>query len=210
MIEKVINCNIKREEGHLYHIDEKGKVIDINKSKRTASVILLTGLKKNKKMYYFLDQKGEVSKISKNEIDSHPEIKEEIRQVLIFYGEPHSYNEDGSNEVGEREMLEEEEREKLNEERRKLNEKQVKSEIRKKLLEKEFKDLPKGSDRERIPEDVRITVWRRDNGKCVKCSSRKNLEYDHIIPISKGGSNTVRNIELLCEKCNREKRDNIQ
>jgi hypothetical protein len=64
--------------------------------------------------------------------------------------------------------------------------------------------------REIIPEEVRIAVWRRDEGKCVKCSSRENLEYDHIIPVSKGGSNTVRNIELLCEKCNREKRDNIQ
>lgn len=56
--------------------------------------------------------------------------------------------------------------------------------------------------RERIPEAVRVAVWRRDQGKCVRCSSRKNLEYDHIIPIGKGGSNAVRNVELLCEECN--------
>jgi Holliday junction DNA helicase RuvB subunit len=61
-----------------------------------------------------------------------------------------------------------------------------------------------------IPSDVRREVWRRDGGKCVKCGSRKNLEYDHIVPVSKGGSNTARNIELLCEKHNREKRDSIQ
>lgn len=61
-----------------------------------------------------------------------------------------------------------------------------------------------------IPEEVRIDVWRRDKGKCVKCGSRDRLEYDHIIPVSKGGSNTARNIELLCERCNREKQDNIQ
>ena len=61
-----------------------------------------------------------------------------------------------------------------------------------------------------IPEEVRYKVWRRDEGKCVKCGSRDKLEYDHIIPISKGGSNTARNIELLCENCNREKRDHIQ
>ena len=61
-----------------------------------------------------------------------------------------------------------------------------------------------------IPSDVRREVWRRDEGKCVKCGSRENLEYDHIIPVSKGGSNTARNIELLCEKHNREKRDSIQ
>lgn len=64
--------------------------------------------------------------------------------------------------------------------------------------------------RPRIPERVRIEVWRRDDGKCVTCGSREKLEYDHIIPISKGGSNTTRNIELLCEKCNRSKSDKIQ
>lgn len=63
--------------------------------------------------------------------------------------------------------------------------------------------------RERIPDDVKIAVWRRDNGCCVRCGGRENLEYDHIIPISKGGSNTLRNIELLCEKCNRTKSDKI-
>jgi len=60
-----------------------------------------------------------------------------------------------------------------------------------------------------IPEEVKIAVWRRDNGRCVKCGSQENLEYDHIIPFSKGGSNTARNIQLLCEKCNRQKRDNL-
>lgn len=70
--------------------------------------------------------------------------------------------------------------------------------------------MEKAPKRETIPEEVRIAVWRRDEGKCSKCGSRKNLEYDHIIPISKGGSNTVRNIELLCEECNRRKKDNIQ
>ena len=64
--------------------------------------------------------------------------------------------------------------------------------------------------RERIPEEVRIAVWRRDEGKCVRCGSREKLEYDHIIPVSKGGNNTIRNIELLCESCNRKKHDKIE
>jgi hypothetical protein len=62
-----------------------------------------------------------------------------------------------------------------------------------------------GLPRERIPESVRIEVWRRDGGICARCGSRDSLEYDHIVPVSKGGSNTSRNIELLCEKCNRSK-----
>ena len=60
-------------------------------------------------------------------------------------------------------------------------------------------------DRHHIPSSVKDKVWNRDGGKCVKCGSQKNLEFDHIIPISKGGSNTARNIQLLCEKCNRSK-----
>lgn len=63
--------------------------------------------------------------------------------------------------------------------------------------------------REPIPQHVQDAVWRRDGGKCVKCGSQENLEFDHIIPLSKGGSNTVRNIQLLCQKCNREKSNKI-
>jgi len=52
-----------------------------------------------------------------------------------------------------------------------------------------------GYKRPSIPEKTRIEVWRRDEGKCVQCGSKEKLEYDHIIPISKGGSNTARNIQ---------------
>jgi hypothetical protein len=64
-------------------------------------------------------------------------------------------------------------------------------------------------ERPRIPESVRIEVWRRDGGKCARCGGREKLEYDHIVPISRGGSNSARNIELLCEKCNRSKSNNV-
>jgi hypothetical protein len=59
--------------------------------------------------------------------------------------------------------------------------------------------------REPIPERVRHEVWRRDQGRCVDCGSRERLEYDHIIAVVRGGSNTARNIELRCERCNRRK-----
>ena len=58
-------------------------------------------------------------------------------------------------------------------------------------------------NRRPIPQDVQILVWNRDGGKCVKCGSTERLEFDHIIPISRGGSTTTRNLQLLCEKCNR-------
>jgi 5-methylcytosine-specific restriction endonuclease McrA len=61
------------------------------------------------------------------------------------------------------------------------------------------------AQRERIPDSVRLFVWQRDQGKCVKCGSAVKLEFDHIIPVIKGGSNTERNVQLLCEQCNRSK-----
>jgi hypothetical protein len=63
--------------------------------------------------------------------------------------------------------------------------------------------------RELIPEAVRLYVWRRDGGKCIKCGSIEKLEYDHIIPVAKGGSSTERNVQLLCEMCNRAKGANL-
>jgi 5-methylcytosine-specific restriction endonuclease McrA len=71
------------------------------------------------------------------------------------------------------------------------------------------KATPKTTGREPIPQDVIDAVWNRDGGQCVKCNSNQDLEYDHIIPLSKGGSNRYRNLQLLCVKCNRSKSDNI-
>ncbi|MDG1271001.1 MAG: HNH endonuclease signature motif containing protein [Flavobacteriaceae bacterium] len=61
----------------------------------------------------------------------------------------------------------------------------------------------------RILQEVKDQVWNRDGGKCVECGSNENLEFDHIIPFSKGGANTYRNIQLLCEHCNRSKSNSI-
>jgi stress response protein SCP2/uncharacterized tellurite resistance protein B-like protein len=56
-----------------------------------------------------------------------------------------------------------------------------------------------------IPQDVKTAVWQRDGGRCAQCKADTYLEFDHIIPHSKGGANTVNNIQLLCRKCNLDK-----
>lgn len=57
-----------------------------------------------------------------------------------------------------------------------------------------------------IPQWVKIAVATRDGGKCRRCGSAYDLQYDHIIPYSRGGSSTdVNNIQLLCGRCNRLK-----
>jgi 5-methylcytosine-specific restriction endonuclease McrA len=57
--------------------------------------------------------------------------------------------------------------------------------------------------RRSIAEEVREQVWQRDGGRCVKCGSQENLAFDHIISLSRGGSNSARNIQLVCEECSR-------
>ena len=62
-----------------------------------------------------------------------------------------------------------------------------------------------------IPTAVKLSVWKRDKGACVKCGSRDNLHFDHIIPYSKGGSSLLaENIQLLCARHNIAKRDRIE
>ena len=60
-----------------------------------------------------------------------------------------------------------------------------------------------------ISQSVKDLVWNRDGGRCRECGNNERLEFDHIIPFSKGGSNTYRNIQLLCEPCNRVKSNKI-
>lgn len=56
-----------------------------------------------------------------------------------------------------------------------------------------------------ISETTKKIVYARDTGKCQCCGSSVDLEYDHIIPYSCGGSSDASNIQLLCQKCNRSK-----
>lgn len=60
-----------------------------------------------------------------------------------------------------------------------------------------------------LPEDIKLLVWQRDEGRCAKCGSQSELQYDHIIPISLGGSSTPENLQILCGKCNRTKRTSV-
>jgi HNH endonuclease len=56
-----------------------------------------------------------------------------------------------------------------------------------------------------IPQQVKLEVFHRDKGRCVKCGSSQQIEFDHIIPVSLGGSSTANNVQLLCQSCNRTK-----
>lgn len=105
-------------------------------------------------------------------------------------------------------------------EREAIKQKIVNNERRKRLHKEALQELieegeifnfftNKEGKREFIPQDVMDKVWNRDGGKCVRCESQENLEFDHIIPYSKGGATSYRNLQLLCKKCNIEKSNKI-
>lgn len=59
--------------------------------------------------------------------------------------------------------------------------------------------------RRSVPQDVKIAVSVRDGGRCRQCGSADQLHFDHVIPVSRGGTNTAANVQLLCGSCNRAK-----
>ncbi len=62
-----------------------------------------------------------------------------------------------------------------------------------------------------IPAEVKKEVWKRDQGRCVKCGSATNLHFDHDLPFSLGGTSlTANNVRLLCAKHNLSKSNKIE
>lgn len=48
----------------------------------------------------------------------------------------------------------------------------------------------------------RQTVFTRDNHQCVYCGSPDQLTLDHIVPVSRGGSDDIENLVTCCHRCN--------
>ncbi len=64
---------------------------------------------------------------------------------------------------------------------------------------------PGQRDTRSIPPNVKSEVWQRDGGKCCQCADTHYLEFDHVIPLSRGGATSVNNLQILCRRCNLEK-----
>lgn len=60
------------------------------------------------------------------------------------------------------------------------------------------------TNRKSISTEIKQKVFERDNNKCVMCSAEYDLHIHHIKMVSKGGSNNLENLMLLCRKCHAE------
>jgi 5-methylcytosine-specific restriction endonuclease McrA len=43
------------------------------------------------------------------------------------------------------------------------------------------------------------------DGQCASCGATKNLEHDHVLEFSRGGSHELMNLQILCRNCNQRK-----
>jgi hypothetical protein len=72
-------------------------------------------------------------------------------------------------------------------------------------------DRPPRRYRPTIKPSLRWSILERDHQRCTVCGRAANihtgvsLEIDHILPVSKGGSDDPSNLRTLCKDCNRGK-----
>ncbi len=50
-----------------------------------------------------------------------------------------------------------------------------------------------------------VSLCNSYHNRCLCCRKRKKLTADHVIPVSKGGSSSINNIQPLCQSCNSKK-----
>lgn len=63
------------------------------------------------------------------------------------------------------------------------------------------------TDNRYLPKTVKVGVWARDKGACVRCKKKENLHYHHKIRFSEGGQNTMENLIMLCASCHAEEHE---
>jgi len=66
--------------------------------------------------------------------------------------------------------------------------------------------------RSSFTKSIRHEVFKKDKYHCIECGATNKkavLHIDHIIPVSKGGTDELDNLQTLCESCNLAKKNRI-
>jgi len=68
----------------------------------------------------------------------------------------------------------------------------------------------------RIPAATRDAVFARDKGRCTyvgsngeRCAATHHLQIDHVMPYARGGTNSLGNLRLLCERHNKKEAERV-
>ncbi|KYQ73290.1 hypothetical protein AZH43_07245 [Acinetobacter pragensis] len=77
-------------------------------------------------------------------------------------------------------------------------------------FEDKYGPAPKSKVRKSLPRQIRETVFIRDGRICKHCGCFDNLTIDHIHPVTRGGTDDLENLQVLCRSCNSKKGTNIQ
>ncbi len=81
-------------------------------------------------------------------------------------------------------------------------------------------DRPKAARRSdavrHISNEVKRDVYERDGGRCTftsadgtRCTARMDLEWEHVVPVARGGTSEASNIKLLCRAHNQYEAERI-
>lgn len=74
---------------------------------------------------------------------------------------------------------------------------------KRRLTKRRRSDFQKERDR------LMLAIIERDGYLCDECGGTESLTIDHIMPLSKGGSDELDNLRLLCQSCNSTKGDRM-
>ena len=80
------------------------------------------------------------------------------------------------------------------------------------ILQPEIPEKQKSQRTRTLSQKQKFEIAHRDDFTCLFCGDRPGntcLEIDHLVPVSKGGSDNRENLITACEKCNRQKSDMI-
>lgn len=80
------------------------------------------------------------------------------------------------------------------------------------FAKKENKKENTTEKRDPISPKLRFEVFKRDKYVCQYCGAcgpDVELEIDHVIPVSRGGTDDIKNLKTACFKCNSGKGDRV-
>ena len=82
-----------------------------------------------------------------------------------------------------------------------------------KAIARKHASAKRARKRDQFVEQVdHMAVYARDKGRCGICGITVygDFHIDHVIPLSRGGPDSLDNLQTLCYECNRGKRDSLQ